>query len=88
LQLQHSRAGHRVGAAHPLGWHVFPTAIQNDAIAAVELALAEAERLGVVTQHVVDSPSRRGGLNERGPPGEVGVSDAPTRTREALHGAP
>ncbi|MFD5922908.1 hypothetical protein ACFVYP_40325 [Kitasatospora sp. NPDC058201] len=28
-----------------LGWHVAPTANQHDAIAAIELALAEAERL-------------------------------------------
>ncbi|MEE1826633.1 hypothetical protein PUR61_31250, partial [Streptomyces sp. BE20] len=30
---------------HELGWHVAPTANQHDAIAAIELALAEAERL-------------------------------------------
>ncbi|MBM7808063.1 hypothetical protein JOD57_003900 [Geodermatophilus bullaregiensis] len=30
---------------YELGWHVAPTANQHDAIAAVELALTEAERL-------------------------------------------
>src|SRR3954471_16618159 len=30
---------------YELGWHVAPTANQHDAIAAIELALAEAERL-------------------------------------------
>ena len=33
------------GRKYELGWHVSPTANQHDAIAAVELALAEAERL-------------------------------------------
>ena len=33
------------GSKYELGWHVSPTANQHDAIAAIELALAEAQRL-------------------------------------------
>ncbi len=36
---------------YELGWHVSPTANQHDAVAAVELALAEAERLAGRPMH-------------------------------------
>jgi transposase InsO family protein len=40
---------------YELGWHIFPTANQHDAVTAVELALTEAERLAGRPQYELAS---------------------------------